>query len=262
MKLPVNTITLSLVVALLACFSSLVHSQEYFELTPMISVSEAYDDNIDLVKSGKQSDFITTVSPGLKLSMLKQHTTLSLTYSPSFAFYADHSDNNTVGHSGSLALDQLLTQHLSFNLTDSLIRSEDPLADQQDLAGERRTRRTYWRNSGQASFSYRFAAEDSLRAGYGNTWLDSNDPDTNSGMVHDAFGTLTHYFDTKNGMELDYTYTLANLSSNQDGGDDDFTGHRAGVRYLRRFTPHSSAFLGYYYTIRNYDQSGGNQDTQ
>ena len=199
----------------------------------------------DLDHSNKKSDFITTVSPGLTLSMLKQHTTLSLTYSPSFVFYANESDNNYVGHAASLALDQLLTQYLSFNLTDSLIRSDDPLADQQDLAGERRGRRTYWRNSARASFNYRFAAEDSLSAGYGNTWLDSSDPEENSGMVHSAFGNLTHYFDAKNGMALDYTYTVSNLSGNEDEGDDDFTGHRAGVRYLRRLTPHSSGYLGY-----------------
>ena len=46
MRLPVNTIALSLVAPLLACFSGLAHSQEHFELTPSISVSEEYDDNI------------------------------------------------------------------------------------------------------------------------------------------------------------------------------------------------------------------------
>jgi hypothetical protein len=40
------------------------HAQTKIEVTPMITVSETYDDNINLTKTNKQSDWITVVTPG------------------------------------------------------------------------------------------------------------------------------------------------------------------------------------------------------
>ena len=38
--------------------------------TPRVSVTEEYNDNVDLDRKGKKDDFITTVSPGATLEVL------------------------------------------------------------------------------------------------------------------------------------------------------------------------------------------------
>ena len=48
------------------------------EITPRISASEVYDDNINLDNTNEESDYLTTVSPGINLTMSSQRTSLSL----------------------------------------------------------------------------------------------------------------------------------------------------------------------------------------
>jgi hypothetical protein len=52
--------------------------QDHLNLTPSISVSETYDDNIDLTPTNKNSDFITTIMPSLTVAYLKEKTKLDL----------------------------------------------------------------------------------------------------------------------------------------------------------------------------------------
>lgn len=61
---------------------------------PQISVSEAFNDNIFQTQSGKKSDFITYVSPGLSLRGDTPRLQASLDYSPTAAVYASHSDQD------------------------------------------------------------------------------------------------------------------------------------------------------------------------
>ena len=66
----------------------LAHAQTRIEVTPMITVSETYDDNINLTKTNKVSDYITVVTPGVSMNLVREHTNLQLTYAPSFTRYA------------------------------------------------------------------------------------------------------------------------------------------------------------------------------
>jgi len=75
------------------------YAQTRIEVTPMITVSETYDDNIFLTKNNKVSDFITVVTPGIVLGLHQEHTDLQLRYAPSFYWYADRSDLNYTAQS-------------------------------------------------------------------------------------------------------------------------------------------------------------------
>ena len=85
----------------LGCFAIILHflpvhssfAQFHYDLTPSISVSETYDDNIYLNDSNEKSDYITAVTPGLSLNILSQNTQLELSYAPTFVRYDDEDEN-------------------------------------------------------------------------------------------------------------------------------------------------------------------------
>jgi hypothetical protein len=62
-------------------------------------------------------------------------------------------------------------------------------------------------------------------------------------------------------MTLTYSYTDVNYSRDDNlPAEDDYTGNAAGIRYNRRFSPHSTGYIGFTYTDRNFD--GFTQDYQ
>jgi len=67
-----------------------------------LSASATYNDNIFLTKNNKESDVIFSISPTLSFVSAERGTavnTFSITYTPSYRFYTDHSGRNTLDHS-------------------------------------------------------------------------------------------------------------------------------------------------------------------
>lgn len=251
-----------LVFSLLLLVSAQVSFAKYnFELTPAISVGETYNDNIYLGSTNEKSDYITMVSPSLDLNILSEKNSLALQYAPTFVWYDDESQNDTVRHLGTLTFAQDLTEHLRFDLTNTYLKSEEPIEDIEYVEGVRTTRNTYQRNTGEARLLYLFGPENSLTAGYRHSTLQNKDVTLDDGTIQNPFCTLFYWLNVKNGLELDYEFTDAEFSTD-DGSvpGDDYTGHRAGMRYLYRFTPHSTASLGYHYTSRDFDRQAEDYD--
>ena len=60
----------------IVCFESVAVAQTKATFTPRVSVSETYDDNIDLDPDDEDSDYITIVSPGGNFQLESQNTQL------------------------------------------------------------------------------------------------------------------------------------------------------------------------------------------
>jgi hypothetical protein len=252
-------VSIAIAVSLLWCGSAL--AQRQIELIPAISVSETYDDNINLTNTNKESDYITTATPALTLNVLTQNTKLGISYAPSFVWYADYTENDTTRHLANANWEQQLTQHLNFRLADTYLNSEDPLQDTLDVQGIRRTRNKYWVNTFNGSFGYVFGAENILNVGYTNEYRKNNEVTLDNSVVNTPFADLTYWFDVKNGMTLTYAYSDVTYSRNDNlPAEDDYTGNAAGIRYNRRFSPHSTGYIGFTYTDRDFD--GFTQDYQ
>jgi hypothetical protein len=229
-------------------------AQYDFEVTPSLSIGAVYDDNIYLSRTDEISDYITTVSPGLHLRVLSEKHSATLLYSPTFVWYNQEDRNDTVRHSGTLTFGQNLTRHLRFDLTDTYLKSEDPLEETEGVASIRRTRNTYQRNSGQASFQYVFGPENGVTFGYRHSLLENEDVTLDDGTTQNPFGTVTYWFDIKNGLELDYEFSDANFSRDDESpAEDDYAGHGAGIRYIRRITRHTTGSLGYHIVSRGFE---------
>ena len=230
-------------------------SAEYsFELTPSISVSRDYDDNIYLDDSNEQSDYLTTVSPGINLTISSLNNLIGLDYSPTWVWYDDEDQNDTVRHSGTLTLGQDFTERMRFELTDTYLKSEEPIEETEQVEGVRRTRDTYQRNTANASLSYQFGPENALTIGYMHSLLENEDVTIDDGTIQNPFAAINYWFDVRNGLELNYELTEANFSRD-DGSEagDDYKGHSAGLRYIYRFSAHTRGSIGYDFTNRNFD---------
>ncbi len=249
----IRLVSLSLMLACLL-YPRPSFSQTQIELTPSVSVSEVYDDNIDLDADNEKSDYITTVSPGLELHVLSEKTDFGLSYAPTFVWYKDYDDNNTTRHSGALTLLQELSEHWRFELSDTYIKSEEPLEETEGITGFRRTRNTYQRNRGNAAFYYTFGPDNVLNFGYRHYWLENDDLMLDDSTEQSPYASMTYWFNTRNGLELSYSYTTVDFSRDDNFPlDDDYDGHAPGIRYLRRFSPHTTGFVGYTYTTRDFD---------
>lgn len=244
----------SFLLILLFGFSTTAFAKYHFDFIPSISVSEVYDDNIYLSSTNEKSDYITTVTPGFSLNVLSENNHLELSYAPSFVWYDKEDQNDTVRHSGTLTFEQNLTQHLSFDFTDTYIKSEDPLEDTEDVEGVRNTRNIYERNTARISLRYLFGPENALTVGYGQSQLENEDRTLDDGRTQDPYANVTYWFNVKNGIELNYGFTKADFWRDDSSiAGDDYDGNSVGIRYIYRFTPHTNGSIGYDFASRDFD---------
>lgn len=84
------------------------------QITPRITARETYTDNVTLSSgSQKQSDFISELAPGFKITDKTARTNLDIDYALSNLFYARDRDRNTLNHQ--------LHSNGKFELVESLI---------------------------------------------------------------------------------------------------------------------------------------------
>ena len=85
-----------LTVLLVATVGLLISSAAWsaIEVAPRFSLSQEYNDNIFLRESNRESDWITTVEPGLNLSYNRRSLDMSLDYSLRYRFFKDNTSEN------------------------------------------------------------------------------------------------------------------------------------------------------------------------
>jgi hypothetical protein len=96
-------------------------------LRPQFSLSEMYNDNIFYQHSDAVEDFVTTISPGLKLQLGRpEHNYLSLGYTLDELFYANNPDLDTPQHTLEIK-DQFVWQRLKLIGVDHFQYLNSPL---------------------------------------------------------------------------------------------------------------------------------------
>lgn len=231
------------------------------EFTTYISVDETYDDNIDLDSTNEKSDWITSISPGIEINIFSQKNSFTLNYSPSIVRYKERDNNNTVRQALSLSLNESISQHIEFNITDTYLKSEDPLEESVDIIGVRRTRNTYQRNTGDTNIRYIFGPSSSFIMGFGSSLLKNEDITIDDGIIIDPYAGYSYWFNTNHGLELNVGYRKANFTSDDNTPpEDDYSGFTEGIVYRYRIDPHSTVFMNYDFTSRNFKGSTTDYD--
>jgi hypothetical protein len=233
--------------------------------TPRVSMSETYDDNIDLDPDNEESDWITVVSPGANLQLESQHTQLKLDYEAGFSFYAQDSSRDTTRHRGQISWDQLLAEHLRLNLNDTFSRSEDPITVEDDrITDISNEREVEYRNTGEASLNWQFGAEDIATLGYRNHLLDSRSDDTEDSRGNEGFFSLNKQFIPQFGMGL--TSGITRFEFQQSSGftgepTEDFYTYNAGLTMNYRWQPQQTAYASYSILYQNFDDEHATDDS-
>jgi hypothetical protein len=255
-----------LLLGIIFSFTKIAEAKYRSEFTPAISIGVLYDDNIDLENTNKKSDWITTVSPSISLNMISENSSLLFNYWPTIVRYKNQDQYNTLRHAGTLTFNDNFSRQFRFDLTDTFVKSEDPIEQTMGIYGIRQTRNVYQRNASDVSITYSFGTEDTLKLGYNNSLLKNKDTTLEDNTYSSPYVGLTYWFNIKNGIEVNGHHTLADFSRNDSGiPKDAYTANTVGVKYNYRFSPHTTATLGYDLNTRvfkgateNYDIHEGN----
>lgn len=227
----------------LAAVGSNAHAGgKQFQWSTRISVSEQYDDNINLEQDNEDDDWITFVTPGLTLTMLTEKAEVNLNYDLSFVSYDKNEENNTVRHSLSLTgLEGIpIAEHVTLDLEESFQVSEDPVEISEGVTSVRRTRNRYYRNTAGGRINYLFGKENSLYAGFHHILLENDEPDLEDSERYRPMAGINYWFNVHHGFSLDYSYTRGEFDES-----DDYDEHIGSTAYTYRFNPNTQANLSY-----------------
>jgi len=226
-----------------------------FRFQPYITMQEMYDSNIFLTSTNRTADWITTVTPGIRLGQQDAFTGILLDVNGGYNWYANNSDLDYWSALGNLDARYSPNRYWNFRVREYIIRSEDPQERQygglydQRYSSLDQTRSIYLRNVVTPSIEYRFARDSSLGVAYANNYYNNENPGIEDSMSNAVNPTLTYWFNVRNGITLDYRYEKIDY----DGDSDDLTNSDIRGRYTHRFDPATSVFADYVYQIRDYD---------
>jgi hypothetical protein len=223
---------------------------------PTITMEEEYNNNINLTAKNKIDDFITTISPGLNFSTSDGDYQIDLDYVLGLVFYGKEEDNNYVSHLGKLNAWYTLDHRWNFRAREYFIQSDEvreqdfsatALEDQYLLSTERQ-RAIFFRNVFEPSLEYQFGKEDRLGLNYRSNIYEIQSrlyPDSREDFVNP---NLSYWFNTWNGISLEYGLTLGHFEQSPD-----LLGHMAVGHYIHRFSPRTSIFGEYTFLRRDFE---------
>jgi hypothetical protein len=239
-----------------------------YTFQPRASASEAYTSNVFLSKDNEKDDFITIASVGFTAAALGKTGGLELSYDPAYTKYADYDENDTWRHDARLRLWSDLGKSTRFEVSDSFLRTEDPLGEEDILAvrdgdviqeGDstiRKNRRTYYRNTASTRLTHRFGKEDAIYAGFSYGLLRNNDSQEEDNDYYSPSIGLNYWFGPKFGFESNATYTKADFDQDNDfTGDpsDDFQNYAGMIRFIGRTGARFSVFAQHDQIYRDFD---------
>ena len=220
-----------------------------FQWGANLSVAQQYDDNVRLSDGGKEDDWITYVTPGIRLSLLMEETEAHLDYRFSLVGYAKNNDLSTVRHNLSLTGFKgiPITARTTLDLDNTFFISEDPLEVSEYVTSVRTTRDRYYRNTFLGRLNYLIGPEDTVYLGFGHIWLNNEDPGVEDSQEFRPLTGFNYWFTTRYGFNAEYSYALAKFERSSDHDE-----HVATASFVCRINPRTEANLTYLYDHLTY----------
>jgi hypothetical protein len=203
-----------------------------FELHYSLGVSEEYSDNFNLTKTDKESNFRTSLTPGITLLINGARTHGQLSYTPSFSYdSSDGGKNFFQAFTGQVVWEA--TPLFQLTAADTLSYNDDPLTGGLNL---RRERTPYVANEFSLIGDYRldtFAVSGHYLL---STFFEDNGPRTISNTVG---ATLSKTFLVTNTAAVGYDFIYSTTSE----GGDNVTGHEGTLSLSRQLNAQTSVGL-------------------
>ncbi len=247
----------------LLLFASVALSAQ-LTITPRVSVSEEYNDNIFLTEDDEEYDYITAISAGFTAQLTARTAGLELAYDPAYVFYNRFSENDGWRQLATLYGWTSLARSTRLEIRDEFELTEDPLSETEFLApgvagaelepilvedaSVRRGRSTFTRNAASINLIHQFGAEDTLTTGYTYRILRNDDEAVDDNDEHVVAAELTYWFNPQTGAEASVEYTRGEFDVGDDFDDWAFT-----VRGNRRFNRQFNGFVQYDHIIREFE---------
>jgi hypothetical protein len=250
-------------VNILPAYGDVMEHLEKFH--PFISLQEEYNSNINSTQDNPYSDFITTISPGLKYTAKGAGYDFDLAYQLGFNFYAQNPNNNYISQDGHLKTFYSFNPRWTVRLNETLTRSRDGFQSysittptgQQTTTDTGQNPGLYLRNIFEPGLDYKFGRENLFTLNYLNGIYRPDGDTSQSTTVNSLTPSLTYWFSIRHGVSLNYSYTQAEYTQ-----DPNWVGNDINARYLYRFNPQTLAYGEYRYAVFDYEFPGRDYSVQ
>jgi hypothetical protein len=235
------------------------------EIHPFVELTETYSDNIYKNYGGfkKESDFITTLSPGIRLILpLKTHS-FQLDYRADVNWYAKNSETNYINQIGGGLIKLEFPAGLSFNFSDYFTHATIPRYAKEipGISGAADPYRElpYNGNDFNAMVKYRFLDRWAIEGRYNNyDYRYTHDYDKNGNYNRNIFGGSLYYRLTpKIDALVDYNFSTVDYKT---ATTYDNTNHSAYLGVAFDPTAKLNGYLKLGWSMKNYKQDLANRN--
>jgi hypothetical protein len=239
-----------------------------FAVQPYLYAREQYTSNVYLTKDNKKDDWITTLGPGIRLSVNDPSFGADLAGNFGYNWYANNTKDDYWSIDGTLGLRYNPTPQLTFRVREYILRSENTSENYYPQGGQpappgvsvgtNQGNSPYLRNIVEPSVNWQFSRQGSVGILYRNNILRNEDStfyeDSTENYVRPSF---SYWLDQRNNIALDYGFTMGSYSGGPGPTNTpDFVSHNPHGRYTYRFDAQMSAFLDYAYAYQDNDDPG------
>jgi hypothetical protein len=271
---------LTLLVLLLVVAAESAALAAELNFTPRATVQERWSDNINLDRTDKKSDFITTPTVGFTVDLPGQTTGLSLSYDAGYNFYARYDENDGWQHNAVGSFWHNFSRDTRLDLSNAFLYTKDPSGD-RDVVNQqgnvvapgdysaRQGLNSYYTDYSTARLTHQFGPQNSIYGQFVYGFLKNNsDQYQDSQQIAPSIG-MTYWWSAWTGIDLEGSYLRGlysggggqDATNNQDGtaSEDDFNQVSGTARLNHKLTQTFGIFEQYQQTYRKYD---GNQADQ
>lgn len=219
-------------------------------LTPKISISGEYTDNVNLSRDVEEDDYITTITPGLDLEVSRRNRGIIISYAPGYSRYDKNSTYNTWRQSVRLSGWTEISERTRLTIDDTFRRSEEPISEEDTTI--RRDRNPYFTNSANLNLTHQIGKSDSISIGYVYSMLENDDSAIQDNERHNPSISFSHMFTPLIGLDTNVGYTRGTFSR----VSDDFDEWNGSLQLSRLFTKYLRGFARYAHTYMNFEGEG------
>lgn len=250
-----------LIMFLLACLpapafsAGNIHLKE-LEIHPYLSVTEMYDDNVYATSSDPNSDWITVITPGIKLMMPYRTHSFTAEYRASSLNYQNNSSENVTDQQASALADFKFASLYGLKLGETYDKGHEP----RSVSGSGELVK-YDKNAAKAELSYVFADRFKTQMDYTRTnWEFSADNEFRTRSEDLIAAYLYYRFIPKTSAFVEYDFKNTNYDLKVDGLDNQVQKPLLGLTWEISELTKGTVKGGYLF--KNYDaQSNNNIDT-
>jgi hypothetical protein len=235
------------------------------EIHPFVELTETYSDNIYYNYGGlkKESDFISTLSPGIRLILPVKTHSFQLDYRADANWYSKHSETNYTNQIGGGLIKLEFPGGLNFNFSDYFTHAVIPRKAKETpgISGAADPYREipYNGNDFNAMVKYRFLDRWALQARYNNyDYRYTRDYDKDGNYNRNTFGGSLYYRLTpKIDALLDYNFFTMDYKT---ANNNDNTNHSTYLGISFDPTARLNGYLKLGWSMKNYKQYLANRD--